>query len=142
MFKLIETKSFYYNKLSFYNLSIKWEKYQLDLYKLLMSWSVFQANQSILINCQTEKQNKNKGKDLSEYWKIFKNRGILTVNTYDRNLFNRNKCSECSGILLKIGFATCETKLYPWKFYFWTCTKLRILFDLGNPKRHLIYFTC
>ena len=30
-----------------------------------------------MINCRTEKQNKNKRKDLSSNWKITKNRGIL-----------------------------------------------------------------
>ena len=46
-------------KHSYYNKSIKGEKYQLDLSKLLISWSdCFLANQSILINCHTENQNK------------------------------------------------------------------------------------
>ena len=39
-----------------------------------------------------------------------------------------------------MGFITCEMKVYQWKFSFWTCMKLQILFDLGNPTHHLIYY--
>ena len=47
-------------------MSIKAEKNQLDLSKLLIIASretiVFEANQNILIKCYTEKQNKNNSK--------------------------------------------------------------------------------
>ena len=36
-----------------------------------------------------------------------------SLNTCDGKLSERNYCSECSGILLKIGFATCKMKVYP-----------------------------
>ena len=35
------------------------------------------------------------------------------LNMYDRKLLERNNSSECSGILLKIGFVTFEMKVYP-----------------------------
>ena len=35
---------------------------------------------------------------------------------------------------------TCEVKVYPLNFSFWTCTKLQILFRLGKPIHHLIYY--
>ena len=78
----------------YYNLSIKGEKYQLDLSKLLMSWSDYSLSQSkyqsILINCRTEKQNKNKSKKrfagvTEKYLKTEE-----SLNTYDGKLFKRN----------------------------------------------------
>ena len=78
-------------KHSYYNKSIKGEKYQLDLSKLLISWSdCFLANQSILINCHTENQNKNKSKKMfvgvtEKYLKKEE-----SLNTYDGKLFKRN----------------------------------------------------
>ena len=36
-----------------------------------------------------------------------------SLNTYDGKLFERNYCSECSGIFLKMGFVTCKMKMYP-----------------------------
>ena len=67
---------------------------------------VFKANQSILINCHKEKQNKNKSKKMfvgviGKYLKTEE-----SLNTYDGKLFERDKCSECSGIILKMGFVT------------------------------------
>ena len=46
-----------------------------------------------------------------------------SLKTYDGKLSLRNSCSECSGILLKMGFVTCKMKVYPWKFSLWTCRK-------------------
>ena len=82
---------------------------------------VFQANQSILINYHTEKQNKNKSEKrfVGVTEKYLKTEELL--NTYDGKLFERNQSSECSGILLKMGFVTCKMKVYPLKFHFWTC---------------------
>ena len=51
---------------------------------------VFQANQSILINCHTEKQNKSKSKKrfVGVTEKYIKTEESL--NTYDGKLFKRN----------------------------------------------------
>ena len=121
----------------YYNLSIKGEKYRLDLTKLLISWSDCFLSQSKYLDqlsYRKTKQNKNKCKKsfagvTEKYIKIEE-----YLNMYDGKLFDRNQCSECSVILLKTGFVTC------WKFYFWTCTKLGILFEQGKPTRHLIYY--
>ena len=89
-------------------------------------------------NPKKTKQNKSKKRIVGLTEKYLKIEEYL--NIYDRKLCERNQCLECSGILLKMGFIACEMKVYPWKLSFWTCTKLRILFDLGNPTRHLIYY--
>ena len=71
-----------------------------------------------MINCHTEKQNKNKSKKrfVGVAEKYLKTEESLT--SYDGKLSERNQYSECSGILLKMAFVTCEMKVYPWKFSF------------------------
>ena len=44
--------------------------------------------------------------------KYLKMRNTETYKT-GKKLFKKNYCSECSGILLKIGFVTYEMKVYP-----------------------------
>ena len=76
-------------KHSHYNLSIKGEKYQLDLSKLLMSWSDCFLNQSKYFD-QLSHRNKNKSKKrfvglTEKYLKIEE-----YLNIYDGKLFERN----------------------------------------------------
>ena len=58
---------------------------------------VFQANQSILINCHTEKHNKNKSKKrfVGVTKKLLKTEEYL--NTYDGKLFKRNYWNTLKG---------------------------------------------
>ena len=72
---------------------------------------VFQTNR------YTEKKNKFKRKktfvELPEkYLKIEE-----YVKIYDKRLFEGNYYSKCPGVLLKIGFFTCEIKVYLMKFF-------------------------
>ena len=103
-----------------------------------MKWLFFKPIKVFLINCRTEKHNKNKGKKrfVGVTEKYLKTK--QSWNTYDGKLSERNSCSECSGILLKMGFVTCEMKVYPWKFSFWTCTKYG--FYLIWKSLHVIWF--
>ena len=73
----------------------------------------FKANQSILINCRTEKQNKNKSKKrfvgvTEKYLKTEE-----SLNKYHWKLSERNSWSEYSEMLLKMGFVTSEMKVHP-----------------------------
>ena len=67
-------------KHSHYNLSIKGEKYQLDLSKLLMLWSDCFLSQSKYFDQLPHRKTKQKQKQekvCRSNWKITKNRGIL-----------------------------------------------------------------
>ena len=135
-FSIQKTKLFFKDKHSYYNLSIKGANYQLDSSKLIMHWQWLFLRQNSSINHHTEKQNENKKVNI---WKVLlktylKIEEYLTI--YDWKLFEMNYYSEYSGILPKIVFVTCEMKTYPWNFSFWTCTKLRSLFDLGKSICH------
>ena len=87
MFKLIKQEV----KHSYYNLSIKEEKYQLDLSKLLMSWNDCFLSQSKYLDQLTHKktkQNKSKKRFVGLTEKYLKIEEYL--NIYDGELYKRN----------------------------------------------------
>ena len=81
-------------------------------------------------------KNKTKAKEkvCRSNWKVSKNRGIFKhishlMGSYSRDI-NVQNALEYSW---RMGFVSCGMKVYPWKFSLWTCTKLRILFNLSQP---------
>ena len=65
------------NVLILYNLSIKGEKYKLDLSKFLMSWKDCFLSQLKYFDQLSHTKNKSKQKVCRSNWKISKNRGTL-----------------------------------------------------------------
>ena len=91
-----------------------------------------------MINCRTEKQNKSKSKDCWSNCKIARNRGILKHRWWEviwekvmfRMLWNT----------LKDGLRYLQNESVSMKVFLLNIHEVRLLFDLGKPRRHLIYY--
>ena len=88
-----------------------------------------------MINCWSEKQNKNKNKKSFARVTEKELKREESLNTCGGKFFKRNVQNA-----MEYCYATWKMKLYPWKFSVWTCTKLSILFDLGKRTRRFIFY--
>ena len=123
--------------MTYYNLTTKGENYQLDSSQLPLQWKWLVFKPIRLIDQSSYRKTKKQSKQKKSFFELTGK--YLKIekhwNMYDWELFERNYCSEYSGIPRKIVFVTCEMKLCPWNLSFWTYTKLRSLFDLVKPSR-------
>ena len=129
-------------KHSYYNLSIKGEKYQLDLSKLLMSWSVCFLSQSKYFVQLSHRKNKTKAKVKKvcrSNWKIAKNRGI--IKHIWREVIQEKLMFRILWNTLKDGLCHLRNESVSMKVFLLNIHEATHLFDLGKPRRHLIYYT-